>query len=121
MSREVFGSARAPLSPALKVGQAIFISGQIPRDESGEIVSGGVSEQTAQVMDNIERLLREAGASMEDVVKTFVVLTDVKRDFTAMNSVYERYFPGVKPSRTTVGAQLAIDALVEIEAIAIVG
>lgn len=120
MNRTPFGSASAPLTPALRVGNTIYVSGQVPRTPDGTVVQGDVAEQTEQVLDNVEALLREAGASMADVVKTTVILPQVKRDFRAMNEVYARRFPDPKPSRTTMGAELAIDILVEIEAIAVV-
>lgn len=120
MEKKAFGQAQAPLTPALKVGKTIFISGQVPRTPEGKIVEGDVRAQTEQVLDNIEALLKEAGASMADVVKTTVILPQVKRDFAAMNEVYARRFPEPKPSRTTLGGELAIDILVEIEAVAMV-
>lgn len=120
MEKKAFGKAAAPLAPALKVGNTIFISGQVPRTPEGKVVEGDVRAQTEQVLDNIETLLKEAGASMADVVKTTVILPQVKRDFAAMNEVYASRFPDPKPSRTTMGAELAIDILVEIEAVAMV-
>lgn len=120
LNKQAFGQAKVPLSPALKVGNVIFVSGQVPVDESGQLVQGDVRVQTEQVLKNIQRLLEEAGASMADVVKTTVILTNIKRDFAGMNEVYARFFPDPKPSRTTVGGELAIDALVEIEAVAVV-
>jgi 2-iminobutanoate/2-iminopropanoate deaminase len=120
MDKQAFGRARVPLSPALKVGNIIFVSGQVPVDANGDIIAGDVAAQTERVLDNIKELLEEAGASMADVVKTTVILTNVKRDFAAMNEVYARYFTDPKPSRTTLGAELAIDILVEIEAVAMV-
>lgn len=120
MEKTAFGSSHAPLSPGLKVGRTIFVSGQVPRTPAGELVAGDVAAQTEQVLDNVEAVLAAAGATMADVVKTTVILPHVKRDFAAMNEVYARRFPDPKPSRTTLGADLAIDVLVEIEAIAIV-
>ncbi|MFO7546427.1 MAG: RidA family protein [Trueperaceae bacterium] len=120
MEKKAFGSSSAPLSPGLKVGRTIFVSGQVPRTPEGTVVAGGVAAQTERVLDNIEAVLNEAGATMADVVKTTVILPQVKRDFAAMNEIYARRFPDPKPSRTTLGADLAIDILVEIEAIAIV-
>lgn len=120
MEKQAFGSSHAPLSPGLKVGRTIFVSGQVPRTPDGEVVDGDVAAQTEQVLDNIEAVLEAAGATMADVVKTTVILPHVKRDFAAMNEAYARRFPDPKPSRTTLGADLAIDILVEIEAVAIV-
>ena len=121
MTKEAFGSSAAPLTPAIKVGNTIYVSGQVPVDEHGKIVGDDVAAQTAQVLRNLERVLAEAGATPADVVKTLVILTDVKRDFAAMNTVYREFFPQPLPARSTIGAQLAIEILVEIEAVAVIG
>lgn len=121
MRTQAFGTSRAPLTPALRVGDTVYVSGQVPVDASGAIVGDDVRAQTAQVLANLEAQLRAAGASRADVVKTLVILTDVKRDFAAMNEVYAAFFPDPKPARSTIGAELAIDALVEIEAVAVIG
>lgn len=121
MRKEPFGSSRAPLTPALRVGDTVYVSGQVPVDAQGRIVGGDVGAQTVQVLENLERQLKAAGATRADVVKTLVILTDVKRDFASMNAVYAEFFPDPMPARSTIGAELAIDALVEIEAVAIIG
>ena len=121
MHKEPFGTTRAPLTPALKVGDTVYVSGQVPVDAQGRIVGQDVGTQTAQVLRNLERQLAAAGATPADVVKTLVILTDVKRDFASMNAVYTEFFPDPKPARSTIGAELAIDALVEIEAVAVIG
>lgn len=121
MRKEPFGSSRAPLTPALKVGDTVYVSGQVPVDGDGRVVGSDVGTQTLQVLRNLEHQLRAAGATPADVVKTLVILTDVKRDFADMNAVYAEFFPDPKPTRSTIGAELAIDALVEIEAVAIIG
>lgn len=120
MEKQAFGTSKAPLSPAIKVGKTVIVSGQVPRTPKGEVVTGDVAAQTEQVLDNIEALLEEAGATMADVVKTTVILRDVKQDFAGMNEVYARRFPDPKPARITFGAELAIDIAVEIEAFAVV-
>ena len=110
-----------PYSPGVKQGRFVFTSGQIPLDTRGNLVGlGDVSAQTDQVMKNVQAVLAEGGAMMEDVVKCTVFLADI-RNFQAMNEVYAKYFPGSnKPSRSTVQATLARpDILVEIEAIAV--
>lgn len=121
MKKQAFGkNTRAPLSPALRVGNVVFVSGQVPVDpETGQLVQGGIEEQTRQVLENIKRLLAEAGASMSDVVKTTVLMTDISQ-FAAMNQVYREYFPDVPPTRSTFEVKLAVDALIEIEAIAVI-
>lgn len=106
-----------PYNQAVKVGNLLFVSGQIPIDPaSGEIVSGGVSDQTRQVMKNLEAILRAAGASFEQVVKTTVYLTDLTL-FAAFNAVYAQFFDeATAPARATVQVcALPKGAMVEIE------
>ncbi len=121
MRKQAFGKSQAPLTPALRVGDTVYVSGQVPVDTHGRVVGDDVTGQTAQVLANLEALLEAAGASKADVVKTLVILSNVRRDFAAMNAVYEEFFPDPKPTRSTIGAELAIDVLVEIEAVALVG
>lgn len=121
MRKEAFGTSRAPLTPALRVGQTVYVSGQVPVDEHGRVAGTDVGSQTAQVLHNLEQQLLAAGATRADVVKTLVILTDVRRDFASMNAVYAEFFPDPKPARSTIGAELAIDVLVEIEAVAVIG
>ncbi|MCY4541493.1 MAG: RidA family protein [Rhodobacteraceae bacterium] len=106
-----------PLSPALKTEGLVFVSGQVPTDESGTVVEG-VEAQTRLVMEKIRTLLEGAGSSIDKVVKTTVFLTD-KADFAVMNAVYSEYFPEVPPTRSTIQCELMIDIKVEIEAIAL--
>ena len=114
--------AIGPYSQAIKTGNMIFCSGQIPIDPAtGEFVSQDVSEQTEQVFKNLTAVLEAAGASLDDVVKTTVFLADMG-EFAAMNDVYSRHFVDNKPARATVqAAKLPRDARVEIECIAVVG
>jgi reactive intermediate/imine deaminase len=118
--KEAFGSAAAPLTPALRVGDTVYVSGQVPVGPDGKVAGDDVRTQTKQVLENMEAQLQAAGATRADVVKTLVVLPHVKRDFAAMNEVYSAFFPDPKPARTTLGGELAIDILVEIEAIAVI-
>ena len=101
----------------------IFVAGQIPLNpQTGEIVGGNdVAKQTEQVMDNIEAILKEAGANWQDVVKTSVFLTDLA-NFSPMNQVYAQYFDeATAPARACVEvSRLPKDVLVEIECIAVV-
>lgn len=115
--KHVFGTSHVPLSPAVRAGDTVYISGQVPVGSDGKIIAGGIEEQTKQVLENIKSALALAGATMEDVVKTTVWLEDV-RDFGRMNAVYATYFPMEPPARTTVESRLMIDIKVEIEAIA---
>jgi len=112
--------AASPYSPGLRVGDFVFVSGQVPRDPStGKLVGETIEEQTTQVLENIKAILAAGGATMADVVKVSAHLTDLSL-FERYNKVYVSYFPDPKPVRTTVGSQL-LGFLVEIDAIAYVG
>lgn len=117
MPRECFGSSPAPLSPAVRAGDFVYVSGQVPVGSDGELVGGTVENQTRQVMKNVEAALKLAGASLADVVKTTVWLDDA-RDFAAFNKTYASFFDGPPPARTTAESRLMADIKVEIEAVA---
>lgn len=107
-----------PFSPAVRAGDFVYLSGQVPTDASGQIVSGAIEAQTRQVMENIKTALALAGATLADVCKTTVWLQDA-RDFGAFNRVYIEYFSGPgRPARSTTEARLMIDARLEIDAVA---
>jgi len=111
--------AIGPYSPAIVAsGRLLFVSGQIPFDPvAGAIVRGTVAEQTEIVMTNLERVVRTAGAQLDQVVQCRVYLADLtKGNFGEMNGVYARFFGEHKPARTTLGAQL-LGFDVEIEAV----
>jgi 2-iminobutanoate/2-iminopropanoate deaminase len=112
--------AIGPYSQAIKAGGMVFCSGQIPIDpKTGEFVSQVVSEQTEQVLINLSEVLKAAGTSLDNVVKTTVFLADMN-DFVEMNDVYSRFFSENKPARATVqAARLPRDAKVEIDCIAL--
>ena len=115
-------AAIGPYSQAIRVGDMLFTSGQIPTDpRTGNFVPGGIREQTTQVLENLKAILAQAGIDLTHVVKTTVFLQDMA-DFAAMNEVYATYLtaPGaVPPARSTVQvAALPKNALVEIEVIA---
>jgi 2-iminobutanoate/2-iminopropanoate deaminase len=112
--------AIGPYSPALKAGNLLFLSGQIPLDpRTGVLVGGGIEAQTEQVMRNIAALLEAAGASFRQVVRTTVFLTDMA-DFGAMNAVYAMFVADPPPARATVQVtRLPRDARVEIDVIAV--
>ncbi len=115
-------AAIGPYSQAVRVGDMLFASGQIPTDpRTGQFVAGGITEQTTQVLENIKAILAAAGIDLVHVVKTTVFLKDMK-DFAAMNEVYAKYLApqgAVPPARSTVQvAALPREALVEIEVIA---
>lgn len=111
--------AIGPYSQAIKAGGMIYCSGQIPIDPAtGNFVSDVVGEQTEQVLKNLAEVLRAAGSSLDNVVKTTVYLADMN-DFAEMNEVYGRFFSDNKPARATVqAARLPRDARVEIDCIA---
>ncbi|QND54884.1 RidA family protein (plasmid) [Phyllobacterium sp. 628] len=117
MTKQHFGSAHVPLSPAVRAGDFIYISGQVPVGADGTVIIGGIEAQTAKVMENIKAALALAGAELSDVVKTFVILEDA-REFAAFNKTYATYFPQNPPARTTIESRLMIDIKIEIEAIA---
>ncbi|HRI02926.1 MAG TPA: RidA family protein [Pyrinomonadaceae bacterium] len=127
MNKEIVSTDNAPgaigpYSQAIKAGGMVFCSGQIPIDPAtGNFVSDVVSEQTEQVLKNLSEVLKAAGTSLDDVVKTTVFLADMN-DFAEMNEVYSQFFSDNKPARATVqAARLPRDAKVEIDCIAVIG
>jgi 2-iminobutanoate/2-iminopropanoate deaminase len=107
-------------SPGIRVGDFVFVAGQGPTDPAtGKLAGDSIEEQTAQVCENVKAILEAAGATMADVVKSTVHLSDLSL-FQRYNAVYASYFPDPKPVRTTVGSQL-MGILVEIDVIAYVG
>lgn len=113
-------AAIGPYSQAIKAGNMLFISGQGPfNPKTMEIVEGDVKAQTSQVLKNIDAILKEAGASFSNVVKTTVFIKDME-DFSEINEVYVEYFGEHKPARSCVEvARLPKDIKVEIELIAV--
>ena len=113
--------ALGPYSQAIVAGGLVYCAGQIPLDPAtGAIVSGGVAQQTEQVLKNLSEVLSAAGTSLDNVVKTTVFLADME-DFAEMNEVYGRFFTDNKPARATVqAARLPRDARVEIDCIAVI-
>ncbi|MFH0944231.1 MAG: RidA family protein [Planctomycetota bacterium] len=112
--------AIGPYSQAIRAGGFVFCSGQIALDpSSGEIVGGGIEEQTHQVLKNLSAVLSGACTSLEQAVKCTVFLADMN-DFTAMNKIYGEYFGDPPPARATVEVRrLPRDVLVEIDVIAV--
>ena len=108
---------KGPYSPAVRAGDFIYASGQTPRDPStGELLGNDVTSQTRSTLANLQRVLEQAGAGLEDVVSVTVYLQQAD-DWDAMNAVYREVFRAPHPSRTTVGAELR-GILVEISAVA---
>lgn len=127
MSKHVIASDSAPAaigpySQAIRTGNLLFTAGQIPLDPAtGQLVSGGITEQTTRVLENLKAILEAAGTSLEQVVKATVYLKDMN-EFAAMNAVYDGYMASgdaPPPARTTVEvARLPKDARIEIEFVA---
>ena len=124
MSKQAISSPRAakpvgPYSAALRSGQLLFVSGQVPLDPAtGVMVAGDIAAQTRRALENVGLLLSAAGLSYADVARTTVFLADMN-DFTAMNEVYATFFSEPYPARSTVqAARLPRDARIEIDAIA---
>ena len=112
-------AAIGPYSQAIKVGNLVFISGQIPIiPATGEILRGDIKLQTKQVLENLKNILDAAGSCIDNVVKTTVFMKDLN-DYTAINDVYKEFFTDKPPARAAVqAARLPRDVGVEIEAIA---
>ena len=112
-------AAIGPYNQAIQVGNLVYTSGQIPIDPAtGNFVEGGIKEQTRQSLLNIKAILEEAGATMDNVVKTTVFMADMN-DFAEMNAVYAEFFSEPFPARSAVAVKtLPKSALVEIEVIA---
>ena len=124
MMKKVISTTKAPAaigpySQAIKVGNLVYTSGQIPIDPAtGVFVAGGIKEQTRQSLLNVKAILEEAGLTMSDVVKTTVFMADMN-DFADMNAVYAEFFAEPYPARSAVAVMtLPKGALVEIEVIA---
>jgi 2-iminobutanoate/2-iminopropanoate deaminase len=110
----------APYSQAIRLGDLVFVSGQLPLDpRTGRVVGGSITEQTEQVFANLRAILEEAGSGLDRLVKTTVFLTTLS-DFADMNEVYRRHVGDTPPARSTVpvGGAFPDGALLEIEAIA---
>ena len=113
------GTKGLPFSEAVRVGNMLYLSGQLGRDGSGKIVSGGIGAETRQTMENIKVTLERCGSSLDHVVKVTVMLADMS-DWAEMNKVYVAYFPKNLPARSALGANgLALGARVEIECTAV--
>jgi len=116
-----FGAPTRPFSPAVRVGNLIYLAGQIGTDASasGAVVRGGIAAETKQTLENIKQTLTAVGSSMDRVVKCTVFMADMK-EWDAMNAVYQTYFTAPNyPARSAFGANgLALNAKVEIECIA---
>jgi len=111
--------AIGPYSAGLRAGHLLFLSGQIPLNAAGQVVEGGIREQTVQVMENVRAVLAAAGADFSKVAKTTIYLADLA-DFATVNEIYASYLSEPYPARATVQvARLPRDVRVEIDAIAV--
>lgn len=111
--------AIGPYSQAIQVGSMIYTSGQIPLNKEGELVPGGIKEQTTQVIQNLQAVLEAAGCTLDDIIKTTVFIKDMN-EFAQLNETYGEFFSQSKPARSTVEvARLPKDVKVEIECIAL--
>ncbi len=125
MSKEVIFTEKAPkaigpYSQAIKSGNLLFISGQVPVNPTTGELTGDIKIQTRQVLENLKSILLAAGASTIDIVKTTVFLKNLD-DFNIMNEVYREYFPNNAPARSTIEViRIPRGALIEIEAIAVI-
>jgi reactive intermediate/imine deaminase len=103
-----------PFSPAVRAGDFVFVSGQVPADAQGVLVSGGIEAQTRQVFENLRSALALAGCTLDDVCKINVWLEDA-RDFGAFNRVYLECLGSHRPARSTVESRLMVDAKIEMD------
>jgi 2-iminobutanoate/2-iminopropanoate deaminase len=114
--------ALGPYSQAIKAGQFLFVSGQVPIDpDTGSLVEGSIADQTRRAFENVGAILTAGGASFQNVVRTTVYLADLA-DFAAMNEVYATFFAPPQPARSTIqAARLPRDARIEVDVIAFLG
>ena len=106
-----------PFHPAVRAGDYIFVSGQVAKDASGNMISGTIEEETAGTIESIRRILAEEGATLADVVRVTTYLEDT-RDFGRYNKVFAEHFKDAVLARTTVEARAVINTKIEMEAIA---
>lgn len=110
------GGQKRPFAKAVRAGDFVYVSGQVPTVE-GEVIPGGIAAQTEQVIANIKAVLALADCGLEDVVKVNCWLDDA-RDFSSFNAVFEKHFIDHPPARSTVQSPLMVDAKIEIDVIA---
>ncbi|MFM8747280.1 MAG: RidA family protein [Aestuariivirga sp.] len=113
----VIGGRKLSLSRAIRAGDFVFLTGQIPFKDGQVMTTGSVEEQTRAVLEDIKATLAEAGCALADVVKAMVWLRD-RADFPGFNAVYGEYFPHDPPARSAVVSELLVDVRVEVEVVA---
>jgi enamine deaminase RidA (YjgF/YER057c/UK114 family) len=106
-----------PFHPGVRAGDFIFVSGQVAKDENGNMCVGNIEEETRWTLESIRRILKLDGADLADVVKVTVFLADA-RNFGRYNKVFSEYFPDGRVSRTTVEARAVIECKIEMDAVA---
>ena len=106
-----------PFHPAVRAGDFIFVSGQVAKDENGNMCAGNIEEETRWTIESIKRILALEGADLTDVVKVTVYLEDA-RNFGRYNKVFSEFFPDGRLARTTVEARAAIECKIEMDAVA---
>ena len=106
-----------PLSPAVRAGDFVFVSGTVPTDDQGVVVQGGIEVQTRQVFKRLEEALALADCTLQDVAKVSVWLDDA-RDFYAFNAVFQHYFGEHPPARACVESRMVVDCKVEVDCVA---
>ena len=111
------GGRSLPFTKAVRAGDFVFVSGQVPMGADGEIVEGNIAIQTQQTIENVKSILQSVGLGLGHVVKATVWLADT-RDFWPFNKVYLEYFGAALPARSCVRADMMIDCKVEIEVVA---
>jgi 2-iminobutanoate/2-iminopropanoate deaminase len=116
---QVYGkkNPNLPFHPAVRAGDFVFVSGQVAKDEHGGMIAGTIEVETRATIETVQRVLKEAGCDLSDVVKVTTYLEDA-RDFGRYNGVFKEFFPEGRLARTTVEARAAITTKIEIECIA---
>ena len=123
MSKEIIGDPliingrKLSLSKAVRAGDFVFLTGQVPMKNGAVVTDGSIEEQTRIVLDEIKSTLTEAGCELQDVVKSMVWLKN-RDDFPGFNSVYGEYFPHDPPARSAIVSDFLVDILVEVEVVA---
>ncbi len=113
----VIGGRQLSLSRAIRAGDFVFLTGQIPMRDGAPMTTGTIEEQTRAVLEDIKKTLAEAGCALSDVVKAMIWLTD-RADFPGFNAVYGEFFPHEPPARSAVVTDLLVDVRVEVEVVA---
>lgn len=113
----VIGGRQLSLSRAIRAGDFVYLTGQIPMRDGAPMTTGTIEEQTRMVLEDIRKTLAEAGCALSDVVKAMVWLTD-RADFPGFNAVYGEFFPHEPPARSAVVTDLLVDVRVEVEVVA---